>query len=95
MLGSHSINFTRAQGISKYNIGLGKGKDGRVGGGLVEGGGGGATSLALRWPLASGQFKNGVLSGVRGGLCVSLTSFSLVPLLHTSHFSTRVPSLGR
>ena len=28
---SHSISFTRAQGIPKYKIGLGGGKDGRVG----------------------------------------------------------------
>jgi hypothetical protein len=35
----HSISFTRAQGIRKYKIGFGKEKDGRVGEGLVEGGG--------------------------------------------------------
>ncbi len=28
---SHSISFTRAQGIPKYKIGFGRGKDGRVG----------------------------------------------------------------
>ena len=37
---SHSIKFTRAQGIPKYNIGFGRGKDGRVGERLVDGGGG-------------------------------------------------------
>ncbi len=36
----HSISFTRAQGIPKYKIGVGKEKDGRVGERLVEGGGG-------------------------------------------------------
>ena len=33
---SHSISFTRAQGIPKYKIGLGGGKDGRVGERLVH-----------------------------------------------------------
>ncbi len=37
---SHSISFTRAQGIPKYKIGFGREKDGRVGERLVEGGGG-------------------------------------------------------
>jgi hypothetical protein len=57
---SHSVSFTRAQGIPKYKIGLGGGKDGRVGEGLVEGGpgggyGGGGKYLAwpLCWPLVS------------------------------------------
>ena len=62
---SHSISFTRAQGIPKYKIGFGREKDGRVGERLVEGGGGhGARdggwgeqpSLAVM--LATGQFKN-------------------------------------
>ena len=35
---SHSISFTRAQGIPECKIGFGRGKDGRVGEGLVEGG---------------------------------------------------------
>ena len=34
---SHSISFTRAQGIPKYKIGFGREKDGRVGERLVEG----------------------------------------------------------
>jgi hypothetical protein len=62
---SHSISFTRAQGIPRYNIGIGREKDGRVGERLVEGGGGhGARdggwgeqpSLAVM--SATGQFKN-------------------------------------
>jgi hypothetical protein len=32
---SHSISFTRAQGIPKYKIGFGREKDGRVGERLV------------------------------------------------------------
>jgi hypothetical protein len=36
---SHSISFTRAQGIPKYKIGFGREKDGKVGERLVEGGG--------------------------------------------------------
>jgi hypothetical protein len=39
----HSISFTRAQGIPKYKIGFGRGKDGRVGERLVEWGGVGVT----------------------------------------------------
>jgi hypothetical protein len=35
MLRSHSISFTGAQGVPKYKIGLGRGKGGRVGVGLV------------------------------------------------------------
>ncbi len=38
ILRPHSISFTKAQGIPKCTIGLGRGKDGRVGQGLVEGG---------------------------------------------------------
>ena len=62
---SHSISFTRAQGIPKYKIRFGREKDGKVGERLVEGGGGhGARdggwreqpSLAVM--LATGQFKN-------------------------------------
>ena len=45
---SHSVSFTRAQGIPKYKIGLGGGKDGKAGVGLVEGGGG---DRYLAWPL--------------------------------------------
>ena len=52
---SHSISFTRAQGIPKFEIGLGKGKDGKVGGGLVEGVyarvGGGGVCQSLPYPL--------------------------------------------
>ncbi len=47
ILRSRSISLTGAQGIPKDKIGLGRGKDGRVGEGLVEGGGGGLTSLAF------------------------------------------------
>ena len=33
---SHSIRFTRAQGIPKYKIGFGREKDGRVGRDIVD-----------------------------------------------------------
>jgi hypothetical protein len=39
---SHSISFTRAQGIPKYKIGFGREKDGRVGRDWLGGGGHGA-----------------------------------------------------
>ena len=64
---SHSISFTRAQGIPKYKIGFGREKDGKVGERLVEGGGGhGARDVGCQWGeqpslavmLATGQFKN-------------------------------------
>ena len=38
---SHSMSFIRAQGVPKYKIGLGRGKDGRVGEIWLNGGGGG------------------------------------------------------
>jgi hypothetical protein len=57
---SHSISFTRAQGIPKYKIGFGREKDGRVcvgvsrvvvvGGGVGGGGGGGGGGGALPLP---------------------------------------------
>jgi hypothetical protein len=43
----HAIGFTRAQSIPKYKIMLERGKDGRVGEGLVEEGGG---EGGVRWP---------------------------------------------
>jgi hypothetical protein len=44
---SHSISFTRAQGIPKYKTGFGKGKG--VGERLVEGAwGGGTTSMCVQ-----------------------------------------------
>jgi hypothetical protein len=42
----HSISVTRAQGIPKYKIGFGRGKDGRVGERLVEGAQGGGGHVA-------------------------------------------------
>jgi hypothetical protein len=62
---SHSISFTRAQGIPKYKIGFGREKDGRVGERLGEGGwghgardGGWGEQPSLAVMLATGQFKN-------------------------------------
>ena len=51
ILRSHSISSTRAPGIPKYKIGLGRGKDGRVGEGLIGRGRGLAWQLC--WPLVS------------------------------------------
>ncbi len=58
---SHSISFTRAQGIPKYKTGFGRGKGWESWDRLVEGGGGGGgggvtgvcTSVALHNPIFS------------------------------------------
>ncbi len=59
---SHAVGFSRTQCIAKLKIGSGRGKDGRVGEGLVEGCGGLAWSLC--WPLPAQ--KCGVGGGERG-----------------------------
>jgi hypothetical protein len=47
ILRSHPISFIRAQSIPHYKMGLGRGKYGRVGEGLVEWGGGPSCTVAL------------------------------------------------
>jgi hypothetical protein len=44
---SHSISFTRAQGIPRYKIGFGRERDGRVGRDWLTGVGGSETTLCL------------------------------------------------